>query len=202
MSAKYRTIPFPFYQTLVPFLFIPPLPSDPIYHQLSHREFFLFTCDSMFHSASSHIKKTRLLNSIVRTEYPRIVLNFIDVTCQKGSNDCGLFAIAYAMSICCAKMPGKLVFDQNLMRCHLLNCLETKKIEEFPVKKEHRNSEKVTCEDAVMVHCSCRMPKTEDDNDKVTCTSCGELFHNHICVEHPDLCSLQEKWMCNNCSHK
>ena len=100
------------------------------------------------------------------------------------------------------KKPGKLGFDQNLMRCHLLNCLDTKKIEEFPVKKERRNSEKITCEDAVMVHCSCRMPKTEDDNDMVTCSCCGELFHNHICVEVPDLCSLQEKWMCNNCSHK
>lgn len=105
------------------------------------------------------------------------------------------------MSICCAKKPGKLVFDQNLMRCHLLECLETKKIEEFPVKKERRNSEKVTREDAVMVHCSCRMPKTED-NDMVACSSCGELFHNHICVEVSDLCSLQEKWMCNNCSQK
>ena len=51
------------------------------------------------------------------------------------SNDCGLVAIAYAMSIRCAKKHGKLVFDQNLMRCHLLNCLKTKKIEEFPVKK-------------------------------------------------------------------
>ena len=25
------------------------------------------------------------------------------------------------------KKPGKLVFDQNLMRCHLLECLEKKK---------------------------------------------------------------------------
>ena len=106
------------------------------------------------------------------------------------------------MAICCAKMPGKLVFDQSLMRCHLLECLKKKKIEEFAVKKERQNSEKITHEDAVTVHCSCRMPKTEDDNDMAACCSCRELFHNHICVEVPDLCSLQEKWVYNNCSQK
>ena len=75
-------------------------------------------------------------------------------------------------------------------------------IEEFPVNKECRNSEKVTHEDAVMVNRSCRMPKTEDDNYMVACSSCGELFHNLICVEVPDLCSLQEKSVCNNRSQK
>ena len=49
------------------------------------------------------------------------------------------------------------------MRGHFLKCLEIKKIEEFPVEKERHNSEKVTHEDAVTVHCSCRMLMTEDN---------------------------------------
>ena len=38
--AKYRTMTF----SLVSLLFTPPLPSNPISHQLSHREGFFFTC--------------------------------------------------------------------------------------------------------------------------------------------------------------
>ena len=51
----------------------------------------------LFHTASSHIKKQ--IACIVNTAYPRIKMSFMDVTCQYGSDDCGLFAIAYATTI-------------------------------------------------------------------------------------------------------
>ena len=43
-SDKYRTVKENSYHrcSLVPFLFTPPLPSNPIYHQLSQRECFLY----------------------------------------------------------------------------------------------------------------------------------------------------------------
>ncbi|KAL5506333.1 hypothetical protein EMCRGX_G007951 [Ephydatia muelleri] len=80
---------------------------------------------------------------IVNAAYPRIKLNFMDVTCQNGSDDCGLFAVAYATTICYGKKPEKFIFDQGLMRRHLLKCLENKLMEEFPVRKERRISDKV-----------------------------------------------------------
>ena len=49
---------------------------------------------------------------------------------------CGLFAVAYATTICYGKKPEKFNFDQGLMRCHLLKCLENKLMGEFPVRKE------------------------------------------------------------------
>ena len=55
--------------------------------------------DSLFHTASSHTKKQ--IACIVNTAYPRIKLNFMDVTCQNGSDDCGLFA---ATTICYGKI--------------------------------------------------------------------------------------------------
>ena len=133
--------------------------------------------DSLFHTASSHTKKQ--IDCIVNI---RIKLNFMDVTCQNGSDDCGLFAVAYATTICYGKKPEKFIFDQGLMRRHLLKCLENKLMEEFPVRKEHRNSDKVINHDAVMVHCSCRMPKTKDE-DMIACSSCGEVYHKNLCVE-------------------
>ena len=41
--AKYRTVKKNSYhrRSLVPFLFTPPLPSNPIYHQLSQREYLV-----------------------------------------------------------------------------------------------------------------------------------------------------------------
>ena len=154
--------------------------------------------DSLFHTASSHTKKQ--IACIVNTAYPRIKLNFMDVPCQNGSDHCGLFAVAYATTICYGKKPEKFIFDQGLMRRHLLKCLENNLMEEFPVRKEHRNSDKVINHDAVMVHCSCRMPKTKDE-DMIACSSCGEVYHKNLCVEVTAACSLEEKWICTNCSY-
>ena len=94
--------------------------------------------DSLFHTASE-----KQIACIVNTAYPRINLNFMDVTCQNGSDDCGLFAVAYATTICYGKKPEKFIFDQGLMRRHLLKCLENNLMEEFPVRKERGNSDKV-----------------------------------------------------------
>ena len=99
----------------------------------------------------------------------------MDVTCQNGSDDCGLFAVAYATTICYGKKSEKFIFDQGLMRRHLLKCLENKLMGGFPVRKERRNSDKVINHDAVMVHCSCRTPKTKDE-DMIACSSCGEVL--------------------------
>ena len=48
-------IVFPYHSTLVPFLFTPLLPSNPISHQLSHRECFLISCHT--HISEPHIPK-------------------------------------------------------------------------------------------------------------------------------------------------
>ena len=90
--------------------------------------------DSLFHTASSHTKKQ--IACIVNAAYPRIKLNFMDVTCQNGSDNCGLFAVAYATTICYGKKPEKFIFDQGLMRRHFLKCLENNLMAEFPVRNE------------------------------------------------------------------
>ena len=56
------------------------------------------------------------------------------------------------MSLLFAMGKKKFIFDQGLMRRHLLKCLENKLMEEFPVRKERRNSDKAINHDAVMVH--------------------------------------------------
>ena len=109
--------------------------------------------DSLFHTASSHTKKQ--IDCIVNI---RIKLNFMDVTCQNGSDDCGLFAVAYATTICYGKKPEKFIFDQGLMRRHLLKCLENKLVEEFPVRKELTKLS-TTMQLWFIVHVECQRPK-------------------------------------------
>lgn len=52
---------------------------------------------------------------------------------QLGANDCGLYAIANAAALCFGKDPVTQHFNQSLMRLHLVQCLEQKRITHFPL---------------------------------------------------------------------
>ena len=66
---------------------------------------------------------------------------------QQGSDDCGLFAIAYATEIACNGIQNisDVKFDQSQMRNFLVTCFENMKLEPFPkttqnvTKKGYRN---------------------------------------------------------------
>ena len=51
---------------------------------------------------------------------------------QKGAQDCGLFAIAFATSIACGEDPSKRMYNQDLMREHLVKCFSNKVVQLFP----------------------------------------------------------------------
>ena len=51
---------------------------------------------------------------------------------QKGSNDCGLFALAFLFCVCLGINPVDYKFNQCEMRSHYLNCLHTNSITVFP----------------------------------------------------------------------
>jgi hypothetical protein len=50
---------------------------------------------------------------------------------QYGLNDCGLFALAYAIAICESKEPSKLLFQQMAMRDNFNNILKTQELKQF-----------------------------------------------------------------------
>ena len=51
---------------------------------------------------------------------------------QTGAQDCGLFAIAFAISIAFGQDPAKTTYDQSGMREHLIRCFNKKAIQVFP----------------------------------------------------------------------
>ncbi len=45
---------------------------------------------------------------------------------QKGTNDCGVFSIAYLFHTALGDKPEELILNQPTMRSHLLSCLTNK----------------------------------------------------------------------------
>ena len=86
-------------------------------------ELFINVYDSLFRELSPNTEQQ---------QYSQINAQFIDVQCQNGSNDCGLFSIAFATTLCFGKQPENIHYNQSLMRSHLLNCIEKGIMEEFP----------------------------------------------------------------------
>ena len=53
---------------------------------------------------------------------------------QIGDNDCGVFAVAFALHALLGDKIETIEFDQSKMRLHLLDCLKKKKLTRFPTK--------------------------------------------------------------------
>ena len=83
-----------------------------------------------------------------------IDLQFVSVQEQHGDSDCGIFAIAFATSLCAKHNPAKtkITYTQDCLRPHLLHCLEERVFREFPGKIEQLHNS-VERENMVMVQC-------------------------------------------------
>ncbi len=72
-------------------------------------------------------------------------VKLIKVSVQKQKNyDCGLYALAFATTLCYGMKPEQDFYEAKLLREHFNACLETKEVIEFPStsKKETRKKER------------------------------------------------------------
>ena len=83
---------------------------------------------------------------------------------QSGSNDCGVFAIAFALHAALGQCIGELTFDQSKVRNHLLECFEAGILTPFPIveKKATKQAESFF-EEKIEVFCTCMMQGTYGD---------------------------------------
>ena len=155
--------------------------------------------DSMF-SYSSQCLRAQVA-CILHTNKPSFKLQFVDVHLQDGSNDCGIFSIAYAVTICYGMQPGRYVFEQTVMRDHLLSCLQLQQFTPFPVRSERRFSMKVRKTEDVSVFCNCRMPDISFQPDMICCTKCDTWFHAGVCIPSVPRSAWDKNtpWYCPNC---
>ena len=88
-----------------------------------------------YDSAFSYLDKESLQTIIKlfsnKKEKPRIKLMHSQK--QKGSNDCGIFAICFAVAIAFGLNPAQLHLRQEGMRSHLVNCFNKEQFSPFPI---------------------------------------------------------------------
>ena len=131
-------------------------------------------------------------------EASSITLNFPNMQKQRGHNDCGLFALAFAMSLCARKDPCKTNYIQHKFRVHLIECLENRSMSLFPKHRRNRVMSVPAPRVQFSVYCLCRQPKS---GRMVECEKCKEWFHEE-CVEVPSIVwnYKTEPWKCCKCN--
>ena len=128
--------------------------------------------DSLHGRLDTHTRK--IIADLIQSKQKHIEVHYHDVQWQSGPNDCGLFAIAFATSICFGNDPTKIIFKQEEMRHHLLFCIELKKLVTFPIKSKCRTPKPVRKE-IIAIYCTCCL--IADGTKMVECSSCLEWFH-------------------------
>ncbi len=87
-------------------------------------------------AVSLAIKKA--ICSIMQPKAPKLHFDIVNVMSQTNGSDCGLHAIAAATELVYGFDPVFCQWDTDIMRQHLLSCLENGKLERFPTTKRRR----------------------------------------------------------------
>ena len=129
----------------------------------------------------------------------------VPVQKQSNSSDCGLVALAFDLAN--NLDPSIITSNEEILRNHLLACIENEEITEFPKTNEWlaRTKDKTIFE-THEVFCSCRDVFFEDDvkrNPKsfiAECCNCGEWFHQKSMNIPTNVFTLLDaSWECNQC---
>ena len=69
---------------------------------------------------------------------------------QVGSNDCGLFCIAYAVDLAEGNDPSDIEYDQSCMRWHLVQCFRKGNLALFLGNSRNLNSRRDTYPETIV----------------------------------------------------
>ena len=64
---------------------------------------------------------------------PKVLPRLGSINKQKGSTDCGLFAVAITTTLALGLDPAGITYHPSGLHCHLVKCLETGKFTMFPM---------------------------------------------------------------------
>ena len=137
-----------------------------------------------------------VIAALIKCDKKKIFLLFPEVQQQPDSSSCGLFALAYAATLCEGKDPTKTKYDFPCMRTHFLDCLQKKKFISFPSTSSMYLPSKPLMT-SFKIYCICHLP---DRGDKmVFCDRCKEWYH-FVCIGLDLDSDLDDTWLCTNCS--
>ena len=130
---------------------------------------------------SSHIKEQ--VAAILHSPADSITLRTIESQEQHNGSDCGVYAIATAVSLCNGIPPIHVVWDQTKMREHLFNCFENRLLIPFPGSKS-ANENTVIATTEVKLYCNCRFPENRKKK-MAQCGICYQWYHQG-CEQIPE----------------
>ena len=84
----------------------------------------------------------QVVASVVDTNAADLQMFMMDVQRQTNGNDCGLFSIANAVTLCLGLNPYEFNYRIPLMRSHLIKCLESREMKMFPVQGSRKRKKK------------------------------------------------------------
>ena len=136
------------------------------------------------------------LAALLSTSQAEMLVEWPSLKRQKGCSDCGLFALAVAVSLCNGDDPSMQDYDQTVMREHLALCVDCRQMSVFPTKSASRNIGK-SRQVIEPVFCNCRMPYAEG-TFMIQCMKCQEWFHQK-CENVPKSVSAETVFHCKAC---
>ncbi|KAF3698781.1 Calcium-responsive transcription factor [Channa argus] len=95
---------------------------------------------------------------------------------QQRAMDCGLFAIANAVSLASGIDPADIQYNLNVMRAHLHTCLTKGKLKMFP--HTQRKSRWIVAERCEILSKYCICHQYKEKADMVQCNECQGWYHS------------------------
>ena len=94
---------------------------------------------------------------IYSSKKEKFIVEMVPVHQQEGSEDCGVFAIAYAVELAFGCDPRAVIYRQESMSSHLESCLCEGKLSPFPRGRRGKISGRKFA--TIEVYCTCKLLK-------------------------------------------
>ena len=158
----------------------------------------VFVYDSLYDFADVGLKRQLCQIYKYFVEDGHLDVSYPKLLKQKGSNDCGLFCLAYAIDIASGVMPDNECYLQEKFRNHFQSCLDLNYFERFP--RDNIENEKMIFKAEshvrIPVFCDCMLPATPE---MIKCYYCSELYHIECLEKFDDININEEFFECHNC---
>lgn len=154
----------------------------------------LFLYDSVYSSASKYTLE--VIARLIQSKEQSFQVNVMNVAKQSGSVDCDLYTLAYITCLVLKRDPTTVVFDKDELRPHLVEVLQSGKVDMFPIKLQGRPVNRIQRLLTCKVYCLCRLPEWSHGDTMISCNKCQERFHLEcLATSLPG----DGYWLCKNC---
>lgn len=139
------------------------------------------------------------MSSLFQTPKKEMTYIFKTVQRQNNTYDCGIFAIAFAISLLNGQDPTTIMYNSHMLRPDLQTCLEIGKLTLFPHSLKRSTRIVMDRQQTISVFCHCRRTAHSPSSENWTmieCANCLDWFHR-MCEKYPGNTNLA--WFCKNC---